>query len=112
MNARLLRECKLRGQWRADQIVQSYKKSARLTADYLAMPRRTREFIETFAPLAEGAILGTSRESACTGVSGARKSCTSLLTAMSWQATSEHTEFLVIIRPKINSNDFGVFGIN
>ena len=51
---------------RTDQSVQRYEKSARLAADYLALPRRTRELIETFAPHAEGAIFGTSFGSACT----------------------------------------------
>ena len=45
------------------QSVKRYEKSARLAAKYLALPRRTR-LIETFAPLAEGAILGTSQGSA------------------------------------------------
>ena len=49
-------ERKSRGQWRTSQSVQRYEKRAHLAADYLALPRRTRELIETFAPLAEGAI--------------------------------------------------------
>ena len=32
------------------------------------LPRRTRELIETFAPLAEGATLGPSQVFACTRV--------------------------------------------
>ena len=68
MNVRPLIECKLRGQWRTDKSVQRYEKSARLAADYVALSRRTRELLETFAPLAVGAIFGTSQGSACTGV--------------------------------------------
>ena len=47
MNVNPLSECKR-------------EKSARLATDYLALLRRTRELIETFPPLAEGAIIGTS----------------------------------------------------
>ena len=43
MNVRPLSECKSRGQWRTDQSVQRCEKSARLAADCLALPRRTRE---------------------------------------------------------------------
>ena len=56
------------GTWRTDQSVQRDEKSARPEADQLALPRQTRELIQTFAPFAEGAILGTSQGSACTGV--------------------------------------------
>ena len=66
LNVRHLNECK--SQWRTDQTVQRYEKSARLEADYVALPRGTRELIETFAPLAEGAILGTSQGFVCTAV--------------------------------------------
>ena len=41
VNVRPLVECKSRGQWRTNQNVQRYEKSARLAADYLALPRRT-----------------------------------------------------------------------
>ena len=68
VNVRPLSECRSRGQWRTDQSVQRYEKSARLAADYLALLRRTRDLIETFEPLAEGAILGTIQGSASTGV--------------------------------------------
>ena len=64
IDRRPLNECKSRGQWRTDQSAQR----ARLAAEYLALPRRTRVPIETFASLAERAILGTSQGSACTGV--------------------------------------------
>ena len=65
---RPLSECKSRGQWRTDQRVQRFEKSSRRAADYLTLPRRTRELTETFAPVAEGAILGTSQSVACTVV--------------------------------------------
>ena len=44
------------------------RERARLAADFLALPRRTLMLIETFAPLAEGAILGISQGSVCTSV--------------------------------------------
>ena len=68
MKVRTLTECKARGQWRMDQSFQRCEKSARLAADYLVLPCRTRDVIETFVPLAERAILGTSQGSAFTGV--------------------------------------------
>ena len=39
-------ECKSRGQWRTEQSVERYEKSDCLAADYLALPRRTRELLE------------------------------------------------------------------
>ena len=68
MNVVTLSECRSRGKWRTDKSVKRYQQSARLAADYLALRRRTRKLIETFAPHAEGAILGTSQSFACTGV--------------------------------------------
>ena len=53
-------------QRRTDQHVQRCVKCARLADDHLALPGRTRELIETFAPLAEVAIFGTSQSFACT----------------------------------------------
>ena len=56
--------------------------SARLAADYLALLRRTRELIDTYASLAEGAIPGISHGSACTGASDASASCICLRVVM------------------------------
>ena len=53
-----------------------------MTADYLALPRRTRELFDTYASLAEGAIPGTSHGSACTGASDASASCICLRVVM------------------------------
>ena len=53
MNVRPLNECKSHGQSRTNQSALRYEKSARLAADYLALPRQTRELIKTFVPLAE-----------------------------------------------------------
>ena len=64
MIVKILSECKSRGQWRTDQSVQRFGQSTRLAADYFALRSQTRVVIETFAPLAEGAILGTSEGSA------------------------------------------------
>ena len=51
-----------------ERLCPRHEKSARLAADDFALSRRTRELIETFAPLAERAILGISQGFACTGV--------------------------------------------
>ena len=68
MIVRTLSECGSRQQWRTDQNVQRCVKSVRWADDHLALLRRTQDVIETFAPLAEGALLGTSAGSACSGV--------------------------------------------
>ena len=65
MIVKTLNKCKSRRQWRTDQDVQRCVKSDRRAGDHVALLRRTRVVIEIFAPFAEGAILGTSRGTAC-----------------------------------------------
>ena len=51
MHVRPFTECKSRGQWRTDQSVQRYERSACPAANHLALRRRTRDLIETLAHL-------------------------------------------------------------
>ena len=58
MNVRPLSEYKSRGQWRTDQSVQRYERNRPSGSRLFGAARRTRESIETFAPLAEGGHAG------------------------------------------------------
>ena len=90
-----LSKCKSRGQRHTDQHVQRCVKSARRADDHLALPRRTRDVIETFVPLAEGAILEPAKALPAPA-SEAPIHPAPLLTTMSWPAAFELMVFLVI----------------
>ena len=89
----------------SDARTRASSNSARLAANHLVLPLRTREMIETLALLAEGAH-SRSFGLRCDGTS-----CISLL-MMSWPGAFEHAEFLIIQCTRISSPDSSTLPAN